>query len=262
MFVGYPQFRKDLSLSLSTTARARAAKGYAALAAQGLPLPAADPGHPGLPAQLDRRTPPGRHPARHRPAAAGVRRRTRRRRQRRAAAGRRRRPARRAGPVHQSTYLFAKSWLPGYILAAERLDSAQAVEVRLPLFDHHLFATVRTTPLAWYDKDGSGKYPLRAALRDRLPDEVARGPSGPSSPLPRSATPPCSPPCATSPKARPPGTAPSSTRTPYAPSSTGSPQRPRPQDGRRTAAATRRGHRRPGRRLRPGRPRPAGRRSP
>nr|ABL74944.1 Tlm Orf21 [Streptoalloteichus hindustanus] len=77
--------------------------------------------------------------------------------------------------LHQSTYLFAKSWLPHYILASERLDAAQAVEARLPFFDHHLFAVARRTPLHWYTRAGATKYPLRAAMADRLPAEVSAG---------------------------------------------------------------------------------------
>ncbi|MEK8169695.1 asparagine synthase-related protein [Streptomyces sp. M19] len=78
-------------------------------------------------------------------------------------------------PLHQSLYLFAKSWLPNYILAAERLDAAHGVEVRLPFFDHHLFATVRTAPLSWYTRAGTTKYVLRAAVHDRLSEEVRAG---------------------------------------------------------------------------------------
>ncbi|EIC67549.1 asparagine synthase (glutamine-hydrolyzing) [Mycobacteroides abscessus] len=75
-------------------------------------------------------------------------------------------------PVHQSSYLFAKSWLPNYILASERLDAVQAVEIRLPFLDHLLFATAKHIPLSRYASDGRSKYPLRAAMADRLPLEV------------------------------------------------------------------------------------------
>lgn len=78
-------------------------------------------------------------------------------------------------PVHRSLHLFARTWLPNYILAAERLDAASAVEVRSPLLDHRLFEVTRTTPLAGYVHDGVGKQVLRLAMRDRLPTEVTRG---------------------------------------------------------------------------------------
>ncbi|MFI9722926.1 asparagine synthase (glutamine-hydrolyzing) [Streptomyces sp. NPDC052396] len=175
LFLGYPQFRKDLALSLSGEARARAARGYARL--DGV-LPAYLRGLLGtlgfLPTWIVDRHLTVVQPltALLRPefaaelaaadAAAPL-----------LADGAARIDGR--APVHQAAYLFAKSRLPGYLLAAERLDAAQAVEVRMPFFDHHLFDVVRHTPLAWYDRDGAGKYPLRAALHDRLPREVAEG---------------------------------------------------------------------------------------
>ncbi|MER5786496.1 asparagine synthase (glutamine-hydrolyzing) [Streptomyces mobaraensis] len=177
LFLGYPQFRKDLTLSLSADARGKADRAYARLVAAGL-----------LPPYL--RTLLGtlgflptwivdRHLAVTQPVAALLRPDFAAELARADAAA----PLLAAGagmlagrtPAHQATYLFAKSWLPGYLLAAERLDAAQAVEVRLPLFDHHLFDLVRHTPPAWYDKDGAGKYPLRAAMRHRLPREVTEG---------------------------------------------------------------------------------------
>lgn len=176
LFIGYPQFRKDLALGLDAGARERAAEGYAKTAGLGLPpylrsllgtlgflpswllerylhvvQPVATLLRPEFAAELA--AVDAAAPLLHQGA--------------RQLAGRL--------PVHQSSYLFAKSWLPGYILAAERLDSSQALEVRLPFFDHRLFEVVRRTPPAWYDMDGAGKYPLRAAMRDRLPREVAEG---------------------------------------------------------------------------------------
>ncbi|GIH03434.1 asparagine synthetase B [Rhizocola hellebori] len=68
-------------------------------------------------------------------------------------------------PYHQSTYLFYKTWLCNYLLAAERLDMAHAVEVRLPYLDHNLIETVKTTPLQWYVGEGS-KPLLRDAMRE------------------------------------------------------------------------------------------------
>ncbi|MFD5823960.1 asparagine synthase (glutamine-hydrolyzing) [Lentzea sp. NPDC060358] len=78
-------------------------------------------------------------------------------------------------PLHQSSYLFAKGRLANYLLAAERLDAAQAVEVRLPYLDHHLFATVRTAALSWYAPEGRSKHVLREAVRTELSDEVYTG---------------------------------------------------------------------------------------
>jgi asparagine synthase (glutamine-hydrolysing) len=77
-------------------------------------------------------------------------------------------------PVHQSLYLFLKTWFCNYILAAERLDMARSVEVRLPLLDHRLFETVREIPPAVL-ATGPVKHVLREAMRDYLTDEVYRG---------------------------------------------------------------------------------------
>lgn len=51
-------------------------------------------------------------------------------------------------PVIQSLYLWSKSILPNYILFAERLEMAHAVEVRLPFLDHHVFELVRQMPVS------------------------------------------------------------------------------------------------------------------
>lgn len=176
LFAGYPQFQQDLALSRSPAAMDRARAGYRKLAEFGAP--------PQLRSVLDRLGfLPGWLTQRHfavlapsrpllRPEFAEV------------LAGtdactplldQSRHQLDGRSPLHQSMYLFAKSWLPNYILAAERLDAAHGVEVRLPFFDHHLFATARTAPLPWYTREGTTKYVLRAAVHDRLPEEVRAG---------------------------------------------------------------------------------------
>lgn len=77
-------------------------------------------------------------------------------------------------PVHQSTLLFLRSWFCNYILAAERLDMAKSLEVRLPLLDHRLFALVSAIPATQLHRD-LVKSLLRDAMRPRLTDEVAHG---------------------------------------------------------------------------------------
>src|SRR5262249_11021730 len=77
---------------------------------------------------------------------------------------------------HQSVYLFCKTWLCNYLLAAERLDMAHAVEIRLPFLDHHVFDVARWTPLDWYVRDGASKAVLREAMAPSLPEEVRRAP--------------------------------------------------------------------------------------
>ena len=75
-------------------------------------------------------------------------------------------------PYHQSMYLFCKTWLCNYLLAAERLDMAHALEVRLPLLDHHLADVAKWIPLEWHLAGDRPKPVLREAMRAHLPDEV------------------------------------------------------------------------------------------
>jgi asparagine synthase (glutamine-hydrolysing) len=176
LFAGYPQFQADLALTLSPAARARAATGYAKLETVGTPRHLSTLlGALGLVPNwvLDRYmnvTSPIRALLRDdfaerlaaRDACAGL-------------------LADAAGQldgrafIHQSQYLFAKSWLCNYILAAERLDMAHAVEVRLPFLDHQLFEAVRAAPVEWYTRHGQTKFPLREAMRPHLPREVSDG---------------------------------------------------------------------------------------
>jgi asparagine synthase (glutamine-hydrolysing) len=175
MFGGYPQFGKDLALVRSAEARARADRSYAALAGHGVPLhlrvfldqlgfvpnwildrylAVTQPLLPLLRPEFARQV------AASTPCAGML-----------------------AGPrlrgrslYHQSVYLFCKTWLCNYILAAERLDMAHAVETRLPFLDHHVFDVARWTPLAWYERDGVSKAVLREAMAPHLPEEVRRAP--------------------------------------------------------------------------------------
>lgn len=74
-------------------------------------------------------------------------------------------------PFHQSLYVFNKTRFPNYILAAERLDMAHAVEVRLPYLDHHLFECVSRMPLDLYCKNGREKYVQRQMLARMMSTE-------------------------------------------------------------------------------------------
>ena len=62
-----------------------------------------------------------------------------------------------------------------YVLAAERLDMTNAVEVRLPFLDHKLFDYASSIPVSMLAKDGTIKYILREAVKDYITDEVYRG---------------------------------------------------------------------------------------
>ena len=78
-------------------------------------------------------------------------------------------------PAKQILYLWMKSLFVNYVLAAERLDMANAVEVRLPFLDHKLFEFGRSIPGSVLAKDGTIKYILREAAKEYITDEVYRG---------------------------------------------------------------------------------------
>jgi asparagine synthase (glutamine-hydrolysing) len=172
MFAGYPQSRSDLALSVSAEERARHRDGYAKLATHGGPahlrglldrlgfipawildryLTVGSPMAGLLSAAFARvvaaRDPCGSLLAGERGAAQLT--------------GR--------TPYHQSMYLFCKTWLCNYLLAAERLDMAHALEVRLPFLDHQLHEVVKWTPPAWHLEGARPKPVLREAMRAYLP---------------------------------------------------------------------------------------------
>ena len=51
--------------------------------------------------------------------------------------------------MHQSLYLWSKTFLPGYILTmlGDRMEMAHSVEGRVPFLDHHLVELVRSQPV-------------------------------------------------------------------------------------------------------------------
>jgi asparagine synthase (glutamine-hydrolysing) len=176
LFAGYPQFQRDLTLTLSPEAAKGARSGYTQLTEIGIP--------PHLQSLL---TELGLVPTwildRYMNVTQPIRRLLRddfaarlaaRNASAELLAGASHQIVGRAF-VHQSMYLFAKSWFCNYILAAERLDMAHGLEVRLPFLDHQLFESVRSLPLEWYAYGGQTKFPLRAAMRPSLPVEVVDG---------------------------------------------------------------------------------------
>ncbi len=78
-------------------------------------------------------------------------------------------------PAKQILYLWMKSLFVNYVLAAERLDMANAVEVRLPFLDHKLFDYASSIPVSMLAKGGTLKYLLREAVKPYITDEVYRG---------------------------------------------------------------------------------------
>jgi len=80
-------------------------------------------------------------------------------------------------PVHQLLQLWLKTVFPNYILGAERLDMANAVEVRLPFLDTRVFEFARRIPLPILA--AGEKLLLRDLARELLPAAVADRPKQP-----------------------------------------------------------------------------------
>lgn len=75
-------------------------------------------------------------------------------------------------PFHIVLYLWMKSHFPQYVLAAERLDMAHAVELRLPFLDHELFDVLKKLPASLLFKNNLNKYLLRKIAQDDVCPEV------------------------------------------------------------------------------------------
>ena len=75
-------------------------------------------------------------------------------------------------PSRQLLYLWLHSIFANYHMAADRLDMAHGVEVRLPFLDHHLFEYVNSLPLAVLTGHPREKHLLREAMRPHIPDPV------------------------------------------------------------------------------------------
>lgn len=77
-------------------------------------------------------------------------------------------------PARQLTYLWLRSLFVNYHLAADRLDMAHGVEVRLPFLDHVLFEYAQQLPLDVLAGGRREKHILREAVRAYIPDAVYR----------------------------------------------------------------------------------------
>ena len=75
-------------------------------------------------------------------------------------------------PARQLLYLWLHSLFVNYHLAADRLDMAHGVEVRLPFLDHELFEYLNGVPLALLNDHPREKHLLREAMRPHIPDSV------------------------------------------------------------------------------------------
>ncbi len=78
-------------------------------------------------------------------------------------------------PAKQLIYLWLRSVFASYHMAADRLDMAHGVEVRLPFLDHKLFEYAAQIPVSLLAKGGRQKHVLREAARPWISDEIYRG---------------------------------------------------------------------------------------
>ena len=75
-------------------------------------------------------------------------------------------------PSRRLLYLWLHSLFVNYHLAADRLDMAHGVEVRLPFLDHHLFEYTNSLPVSLLAHHPREKHLLREAMRSHIPDPV------------------------------------------------------------------------------------------
>jgi len=75
----------------------------------------------------------------------------------------------------QLLYLWLHSIFVNYHMAADRLDMAHAVEVRLPFLDHKLFEYASQIPVSLLAKEGSQKHVLREAARPFVAQTIYSG---------------------------------------------------------------------------------------
>jgi asparagine synthase (glutamine-hydrolysing) len=82
-----------------------------------------------------------------------------------------------ADAVSQAEYWEAVINLPGDMLVkVDRMSMANSLEVRCPLLDQEVAAVAARFPHSWRIRGGQKKYPLLAALGDRLPPGLANRP--------------------------------------------------------------------------------------
>ncbi|NMO21281.1 asparagine synthase (glutamine-hydrolyzing) [Pyxidicoccus fallax] len=77
-------------------------------------------------------------------------------------------------PVHKSMYLWAKSYLPNFVLTTlgDRMEMANSVEGRVPLLDHHVVELACRMPVWMKVRGSTEKYVFREAMRPYLPDAL------------------------------------------------------------------------------------------
>jgi asparagine synthase (glutamine-hydrolysing) len=72
----------------------------------------------------------------------------------------------------QIVYVWLKTYFANYHMAADRLDMAHSVEVRLPFLDHVLFEYVSQLPVAVLNQPNREKALLRDVARPHIPEWI------------------------------------------------------------------------------------------
>jgi asparagine synthase (glutamine-hydrolysing) len=79
-------------------------------------------------------------------------------------------------PLNKSLFLWAKSFLPNYILnlLGDRMEMAHSVEGRVPFLDHHVVECVCRAPVSLKIRGVTEKYLLREAAKPLITETVYR----------------------------------------------------------------------------------------
>src|SRR5262249_50534957 len=82
----------------------------------------------------------------------------------------------RRDPLNKSSYVWAKSFLPNYILnlLGDRMEMAHSIEGRVPFLDHHVVEYVCRAPVSLKIRGLTEKYLLREAARPVITETVYR----------------------------------------------------------------------------------------
>jgi asparagine synthase (glutamine-hydrolysing) len=77
-------------------------------------------------------------------------------------------------PVHVAMYLWAKSFLPSFILTTlgDRMEMAHSIEGRVPFLDHHLAQMSFQVPVPLLIQGASQKHVFREAISAYVPDSI------------------------------------------------------------------------------------------
>ncbi|WDE06072.1 asparagine synthase (glutamine-hydrolyzing) [Thalassomonas viridans] len=77
-------------------------------------------------------------------------------------------------PVHRSMYLWAKSYLPNFVLTTlgDRMEMANSIEGRVPLLDHRVVELAARMPVSVKVKGSTEKYIFREAMKPYLPEDL------------------------------------------------------------------------------------------